>query len=360
MYLNLDNKAPRQAVNAGQRLLRRYRRRQRAGRRHPDQASVLHPVGHGGRQLQSALAPQHQEAQQADILFGGIPLRHDQAVQRRFQDGTVGGAQPLDVVAVAQVRGLQKRRRLARQPDVQLLHLAAEPPDGPFRRRVYAGQRRHGAVADAVAGIVVGLVGKVLYIALPKRAAVCRRLGAGQAQAGPHINAPPFRDAGHAVQAGAPRQTEQQRFSLVGQGVRRGDLGFLAGGQRVEPGVPQAARPVLAGMGRDLHAFPHRIVDKQLYPVAAAEFPHKIGVAAGILAPDPMIHMGGQHPDGQFAPAPGEKQQQGHRVCPTGAGRNDPVAGLEQPTLPAEGQQLFFCLFDHGINRSRHGCNPNS
>ena len=215
-------------------------------------------------------------------------------------------------------------------------------------------------VADAVAGVVVGLVGKVLHIALAKGAAVCRCLGPGDAQAGPHVDASPGRDAGHAVQPGAPRQPEQHRLGLVGQGVGCGDLGFLAGGQPVKPGVAQPAGPVLAGMLRDGDALFDRIVDKQLDAAAPAKLPHKVGIPAGSLAPDAVVHVGSQHPDGQLPAAAQKKQQQGHRVCPTGAGRNDPVAGLEQPALPAEGQQLLFCLFDDRLNRSRHGRNPNS
>ena len=162
------------------------------------------------------------------------------------------------------------------------------------------------------------------------------------------------------MQPCAPRQSEQKRFRLVGQGMGGGDFGLLPLGQGIKPAVAQLAGPVLAGVFRDGHPLPDRVIDKQLNAVTAAELPHKVGIPAGCLPPDAVVHMGGQHPDGQLTPAAGQKQQKGHRVCPSGAGRNDPVAGLEQPVLPAEGQQFLFSLFDNRINRSRHGCNPDS
>ena len=210
-------------------------------------------------------------------------------------------------------------------------------------RRVDALQRRHGPLADAVAGVEAGVVRFILHISLPERRAVCLGLGAAQAQQRPPVDAALRADAAQPVQAGAARQAQQHGLGLVGQRVGGGDLGFLARGQLVEPGVAQAAGPVLAGVVGDGHARAARVIQKQLHALFLAQARHKAGVLLRCFAAQAVVHMGGEHLDGKLAAAAQQKQQEGHRVRPTGAGCNDPVARLEQALPFAVGKQGLLC-----------------
>ena len=128
--------------------------------------------------------------------------------------------------------------------------------------------------------------------------------------------------------------------------MRGGDVGFLPRGKFVKPGVAQPAGPILARVVGDGHAGTAGVVQEELHTAGRAEFTHKVCVGAGSLAPDAMIDMGGEHLDFKVSLAAQKKQQEGHRVCPAGAGRNDPVACLEQALPLAIGKQGLLCLLD--------------
>ena len=161
------------------------------------------------------------------------------------------------------------------------------------------------------------------------------------------------------MQPGSPRHAEKHGLGLVGHRVRRGNNGFLPRGQLVEPAVPQAARPILTGMGRYLDSLLHGVIQKEFHTVPAAEIRHKVGITFGGLAPDTVVDVGRQHLNFQRATVAQQKKQQRHRVCPTGAGRNDSVARLEQ-TLPAAAvqQSLFNTLYSFFRVRT-HGLHPD-
>ena len=300
-----------------------------------------------------------QKAQQADVLFFGVAHRADQRMQRGVQHRAFGAAQRFHRIAALHRRCLQQRGGLPCQPLVQFTHLPAQPGDGFFRRRVGVLQRRDRRVADAVAGIYILRVGFVLHIVLPKRRAVCLGLGARQAQKGPHIIPAPRRDAPQPVQAGTARHAEQDRFGLVGHRMRGSDQRFFLPGQVVEPAIPQPARPFFAGVCGDLNAFAHSVVDKQFHAVLAAEIFDEIGIRLGLCATQTMVDMGSQHFDLQFAAAAQQKQQQRHGICPAGAGRDHPVAGMEQALLAAVCQQGLLGLLDENVRIRSHGSHPN-
>ena len=215
-------------------------------------------------------------------------------------------------------------------------------------------------MADAVAGVEVVCIGFILHIALPEGCAVCLGIGAAQAQAGAAVDTAAGRDARQPVQPRAPRHAEQQCFCLIGAGVRRGDEGFFPRGQLIKPAVAQLARPFLAGLGRDGDALFLSVVQKQLYPVLAAERRDKVGISPGGRTADAVIDVGGQHFNGKILAPPKQKKQQSHRVCPTGTGCNDSVARLEQTLLAAIGQQslldTLYSFFRISIHGSHPGC----
>ena len=91
------------------------------------------------------------------------------------------------------------------------------------------------------------------------------------------------------------RAAEKHRLSLVGHRVGRGNDGLLPRGQLIEPAVAQTAGPILARAGRHLYAFLHGVIQEQLHAVPAAEVRHKVGIAAGGLAPDAVVDVGRQH-----------------------------------------------------------------
>ena len=103
------------------------------------------------------------------------------------------------------------------------------------------------------------------------------------------------------MQTRAARHAEKHRLSLVGHRVSRGNDGLLPRGQLIEPAVAQTAGPVFARAGRHLYAFLHGVIQEQLHAVPAAEVRHKVGIAAGGLAPDAVVDVGRQHLDLQRA-----------------------------------------------------------
>ena len=125
---------------------------------------------------------------------------------------------------------------------------------------------------------------------------------------------------------GSTGQSEQHRLGLIRHGVGGGNLGLLPGAQPIKPVVAKVTGPFLAGIEGNLHPRGGRVIQKQLHPVAAAECGDKVGVSLGRSAPDTVVDMGGQHLDGQVPAAAEQKEQKGHRVCPAGAGHNDPIA----------------------------------
>ena len=183
----------------------------------------------------------------------------------------------------------------------QRAHLAAEPRNAALGGGVGVLQRRDGIMPDAVARIDVLVVRLIPDIVLPQRGTVCLGVGAGQAEAGPHIAAAARRNAGQPVQTRAARHTEKHRFSLVGHRVGRGNDGLLPRGQLIEPAVAQTAGPILARAGRHLYAFLHGVIQEQLHAVPAAEVRHKVGITAGGLAPDAVVDVGRQYLDLQRA-----------------------------------------------------------
>ena len=237
--------------------------------------------------------------QQADILFLGVAHGADQRVQRGVQHRSLGAAQNRDVIAARHSGRLQKGGGLAGQPVVQRAHLAAEPRNAALGGGVGVLQRRDGIMPDAVARIDVLVVRLIPNIVLPQRGTVCLGVGAGQAEAGPHIAAAARRNAGQPVQTRAARHAEKHRLSLVGHRVGRGNDGLLPRGQLIEPAVAQTAGPILARAGRHLYAFLHGVIQEQLHAVPAAEVRHKVGIAAGSLAPDAVVDVGRQHLDFQ-------------------------------------------------------------
>ena len=113
--------------------------------------------------------------------------------------------------------------------------------------------------------------------------------------------------------------------------MRCGNAGMLLCGQRIKPGIAQAARPVLAGVWGNLHPAGSGIVQKERHMMRAAELRHKAGIRMGSFAPDAKFRFAAQ-----------QKTEQRHRIRPAGAGNDDTVPQPKQ-TLPAAiGQQGLF------------------
>ena len=277
-----------------------------------DKQAVADTVVHIRRQLNAALAVQNHKPEQADILFLRVPHRADQRMECGIQHRPLGAAQYGNIVPARHGGRLQKCGSLGIQPVIQCAHLAAEPGNAALRCRVCVLQRGDSLVPDAVTGVGVLGVGFILHIVLPQRGAVGLGVGAGQAEARAHIAAAARRNTRKTMQPCSPRYTEEHRLGLIGHGVGRGNDGLLAGGQLIKPTVPQAACPVLAGVGRHVYPLLHGIVQEKLHAVPAAEIRHKVSIAAGGLAPDSMVHVGGQHLNGQFAAVTQQKKQQSH------------------------------------------------
>jgi len=124
--------------------------------------------------------------------------------------------------------------------------------------------------------------------------------------------------------------------------MRCGNAGMLLCGQRIKPGIAQAARPVLAGVLGNLHPAGSGIVQKERHMMRAAELCHKAGIRMGSFAPDSVVHMGRHDGDAKFRFAAQQKTEQRHRIRPAGAGNDDTVPQPKQ-TLPAAiGQQGLF------------------
>ena len=122
---------------------------------------------------------------------------------------------------------------------------------------------------------------------------------------------------------------------------------MLLCGQRIKPGIAQAARPVLAGVLGNLHPSGSGIVQKERHMMRAAELRHKAGIRMGSFAPDSVVHMGRHDGDAKFRFAAQQKTEQRHRIRPAGERHDNSIPFLKHLMLGNIGPGAGFKLI-HG------------
>ncbi len=198
-----------------------------------EQEDVIVPPGVGAMgevDLPGGSLPPAQPQQGAEVGGGAVlipaPQPAQQQPERPAGDGVGGGGHNRRVDGQSSLPG--------DGPIGQLPGLAGE--DGLVRPEEGGGVRhpgqkaggdllQHGQhlVADAVAGVVVVLVGAVLHVGQGVAAQVVLHLGAGGGEQGADDLLPFGEDAPQPPQAGAPGQVEQDGLHVVAGGVGGGD-----------------------------------------------------------------------------------------------------------------------------------------
>ena len=150
-------------------------------------------------------------------------------------------------------------------------------------------------MAQAVAGVGIGLVRLVRHPALLKGGAERFGLGPGQAQQRAAVTGSPGPDAPCPVQPGAPGQPEQQGLSLVSSSMGRCNAVYPACQQLGEAGIAESASPVLPGMGRHSHSHICRAENCQRHPQPGTLGPDKSFVPVRSLTPQAVVDMAGRN-----------------------------------------------------------------
>ena len=205
---------------------------------------------------------------------------------------------------------------------------------------------RQRAVAQAVAGVVVGLVGLVCHPRLPAGAANGLGVGPGQAEQGPQVARPAGPDARRAVEARSPGQPEQQRLGLITSSMGRCDGVYPLCQQPPEAGVPQTARPVLPGLRPAHLCFQlSGMEDPQRQTQPGAGLPDEGLVPVGCFPTQAVVDMADRECDAVFLGQWAHEAEQRHAVRPARDGQRDLPPALQQ-TLPgaeaAHRLQNFF------------------
>ena len=259
------------------------------------QLSLAQPE-HAGADIQRAAARFQQGVQAPGE--GGLFLARlcaQQPAQRGLAHGRRRGAQKGRVVnAVFPAAPAQQRGGLSVQVIRHLPHIAGKARQRRAGAGVQAFQRRQHLVARAVAGIGVARVGLVLHMGHAFGGKVSEHLRPRHLQQGAHVGPAHGRDARRAPRRRAPRQAQQHGLGLVVRRVGRGHFGLFRRGQPVKKGIALPPGPILARAGGRRQT-PH----KQRHAPRGALGAHERLVRVRPRAPQAVVHMGGQQPQGE-------------------------------------------------------------
>ncbi len=210
-------------------------------------------------------------------------------------------------------------------------------------------QHREDLVADAVAGVIVVVIGAVLHVGQAPEAEVVLHLPAAGGEKGADDALPPGGDAPQAPQAGPPGQMEEDGFHIVIGGVGGGDeAGPRFRRRTAEKGVAHVpgsllnAPPLDAGLSGHVAGVhvqgdggEHAAVGQAVPPAAQVDkLVHKGGVPVGLLPPQLMVVVGGGQLEVQLGPQAVQDVEHGNGVRPPGHGAQHLGPGGDQVLLP--------------------------
>ena len=187
------------------------------------------------------------------------------------------------------------------------------------------------AVAQTVAGVVVGVVGLVGDPAFAAGAADGLGVGPRQAEQRPQIARTAGPDARRAVEAGASGQPEQQRLGLVTPSMGSCDGIYPVGQHPLKAGIPQAARPVLprpglSCLGFQLSGMEHP--QRQAQP--GADLPDEGFVPVRRLPPQAVVDVADREGDAPFPGQRAHEAEQGHAVGPARNSQREMLFAVQQ------------------------------
>ena len=216
-------------------------------------------------------------------------------------------------------------------------------------------------MAQPVPGVGVGVVGLVLHPALAAAGAEAFRLPAGQAQQRVAETLPLWPDARRAVEPGAPRQPEQQRFRLVSSSMGGSNGGYPFGVQGVKTGAAQFPGPVLPGAGRHGKAHVRRVKHPQRHAQPPALPPDEGFVPVGGRAPQPVVHMARRQLITELRLQFQQNAQQRHAVGPAGDGGAELLPRIKQLVFLRKGAHFFQNLFHQRLKSTsmKRVCAPS-
>ena len=279
-------------------------------------------------------------------------------MERRFQNERVSALQRLQPPCCLGFRGLtgslgciqtcdgKQLFRLPGKVGVRAGRLFTKAGQIFLCRIVDAAQGRNGPMAQAVAGVGIGLVRLVRHPALLKGGAERFGLGPGQAQQRAAVAGPPGPDTPCPVQPGAPGQPEQQGLGLVSSSMGRCNAVYPACQQLGEAGIAEFAGPVLPGMGRHSHSHICRAENCQRHPQPGTLSPNKGFVPVRSLAPQAVVDVAGRKGILKSFPQLQQHPQQRHTVGPARNGSaqvQSPARLRRRKQLLLPGKAFYSC-----------------